>query len=439
MKYFHEIRDPIHNFIKIESPERKILNSWSMQRLRYINQLAMTYLVYPGATHRRFEHSLGVMELATRIFDVVTNPVNLITKYNEKDLFGSNINQRQRLNWRAALRMAALLHDVGHLPFSHAGETALLPDGWNHEKITVNIILSDEMRELIGKLDIDPIKVAKIAVGPDKFRRSFPDANYTIEEELLSEIITNDNFGADRIDYLLRDSHHAGVAYGKFDHYRLIDTLRILPKEYEEGLNEPTLGIESGGLHTAESLILARYFMFKQLYFHRVRRIYDIHLKDFLVNWLPDGHYPTDLDEFLTYTDCDVISALYKELKSNNNDPAMRILKRKHFKYIFERTPDISKTCPEAAEAVFDAAKDEFGENNLRLDSYEPEEAAQNFPVIDDENVIHSSLQFSDVLKKIPSIGCQYVFVNPDIEHKAQKWLNDNRESILKFKKDKIT
>lgn len=117
----------------------------------------------------------------------------------------------------------------------------------------------------------------------------------------------------------------------------------------------------------------------------------------------------------------------------------MRILKRKHFKYIFERTPDISKTCPEAAEAVFDAAKDEFGENNLRLDSYEPEEAAQNFPVIDDENVIHSSLQFSDVLKKIPSIGCQYVFVNPDIEHKAQKWLNDNRESILKFKKDKIT
>jgi len=96
--------------------------------------------------------------------------------------------------------------------------------------------------------------------------------------------------------YLLRDSYHAGVAYGKFDHYRLIDTLRILPHEQTD---EATLGIESGGLHSTEALLLARYFMYTQLYFHPVRRIYDFHLLEFLKLWLPGGRFATDLDKHL--------------------------------------------------------------------------------------------------------------------------------------------
>ncbi len=88
----------------------------------------------------------------------------------------------------------------------------------------------------------------------------------------------------DRVDYLLRDSHHAGVAYGKFDHYRLIDTLRILPpaqSNENEGFQEPALGVEEGGIQSAEALMLARYFMYSQVYFHPVRRIYDIHTEGF--------------------------------------------------------------------------------------------------------------------------------------------------------------
>src|SRR5437879_8100121 len=134
--------------------------------------------------------------------------------------------------------------------------------------------------------------IVKLALGP----RKASDLRFTKWEGILSEIIVGDAFGVDRIDYLLRDSHHAGVAYGKFDHARLIDNLRLLPKTYAGG-KEVGLGIEQGGLHAAEALLLARYFMYTQLYFHPVRRIYDIHLREFLKSWLPGGFFSTNLAE----------------------------------------------------------------------------------------------------------------------------------------------
>jgi HD superfamily phosphohydrolase len=124
MKHLHEFRDPIHNFISVRSDERKVIDSPPFQRLRDIHQLAMTYLVYPGATHTRFEHSLGVMELASRIFDVVTKPYN-VTHDVVRDIIP---DQDSLAYWRTVLRLAALFHDVGHLPFSHAAEKDLLPE-----------------------------------------------------------------------------------------------------------------------------------------------------------------------------------------------------------------------------------------------------------------------------------------------------------------------
>jgi hypothetical protein len=111
---------------------------------------------------------------------------------------------------------------------------------------------------------------------------------------MLTDLITGNAFGVDRIDYLLRDSHHAGVAYGRFDHLRLVQTLRLLvPVQGPNDVDEraaPTIGVEIGGLNSAEALLLARYFMFGQVYFHPVRVAYDIHLVDFLKAWLPDGN-----------------------------------------------------------------------------------------------------------------------------------------------------
>src|SRR6266702_813916 len=132
-KHLHEIRDPIHGFIRVETPERKILDSRALQRLRHVHQLSMTHLIYPGATHRRFEHSLGVMELAGKVFDILTHPANVACEEAREVIPG---NVADLGYWRRVVRMAALCHDVGHLPFSHAAEEQLLPDGWNHERLS---------------------------------------------------------------------------------------------------------------------------------------------------------------------------------------------------------------------------------------------------------------------------------------------------------------
>ncbi len=298
-KIFHEIRDPIHVFIHLDSYDRNVLDSRPFQRLRNITQLALTYLLYPGATHKRFEHSLGVMELAGRVFEVVTKPANITDEV--KNLVPDLGNPDALPYWRRALRMAALCHDIGHLPFSHAAEDALLPPGWSHERLSRMLIESDEMKSIWENM-VPPLKpehVVKLALG----KRKAKDLSFSQWEIILSEIIVGDSFGVDRIDYLLRDSHHTGVAYGKFDHYRLIDELRILPSF--EGSTEPALGMSAGGIYSAEALALARYFMFSQVYYHPIRLIYDRHLQDFLSEWLAcgrllgDGTFPVDVEGHL--------------------------------------------------------------------------------------------------------------------------------------------
>ncbi len=166
-----------------------------------------------------------------------------------RDIFPDSDDKRRY--WRRVLRMAALLHDVGHLPFSHAAEHELLPPGWDHEHLTVAIICSPEMHELWGSLT-PPLRaedIAKLAVGPRKLKTE----RFMDWEAILSEIVVGDAFGADRIDYLLRDSHHTGVAYGRFDHHRLIDTLRILRKAWTGQQNHPS------GLKTAGCIRRRRY------------------------------------------------------------------------------------------------------------------------------------------------------------------------------------
>ena len=421
-KNYHEIRDPIHIFIHMDSNEREVLNSVPVQRLRYIHQLALTYQVYPGSTHRRFEHSLGVMELATRIFDVVMEEANRTPKDFELIDKGFDYNY-----WRRTLRMAALVHDIGHSPFSHASEE-LFPEQWNHEKMTLALIESPEMSDIWRKIKILPEDVSKLAVGP-KYYTSIMDDHETI----LSEIISGDSFGADRMDYLLRDSYHSGVAYGRFDHYRLIETLRILPKEHEDS-NEPALGVESGGLQSAEALLLARYFMFSQLYFHPIRRIYDIHLKDFLKMWLEDGNFPTDVDGHLRLTDNEVISAMCEAVRDPNSkafDPAMRIIQRKHFKVLYTRNPNDIVINRWAGAQIFQAACEEFGEENVRHDNPKLSASSATFPVLEYDNRIVSSGSKSDTLQRLPEIAIDTVYVHPEKSVEAMKWLSKNREEII--------
>ena len=275
--------------------------------------------------------------------------------------------------WRLALRMAALCHDIGHLPFSHAAEQRLLPEGWDHERLTRQLICCDEMQTIWN--DMTPLlrteDVIKLALGPKKAN----DLNFTYWETILSEIIVGDAFGVDRMDYFLRDSYHTAVGYGRFDHYRLIDTLRILPARPS---GEPALGVEEGGLHSAEALMLARYFMYSQVYFHPVRRIYDIHLMDFLEEWLDGGKFSTDLEEHLRLTDNEVTSAIMESSRSAHASGrlhAQRIVGRAHYKLLYERNPSDLHVNPEAGAYVFLLIHE--AQQGCRDATYEP----SRFPV----------------------------------------------------------
>lgn len=443
MKNLHEIRDPIHVFVRLDSEERRVVDSRFFQRLRHIHQLAMSFLVYPGATHRRFEHSLGVMELAGRVFDVITHP----DAWNDeaRRLLSVLSSNDQRSYWRRVLRMSALCHDLGHLPFSHAAEKELLPPGWTHEKITRSLIESSGMNEIWGRMTpaLRTEDIVKLAIGPKEAR----DLTFTAWEAILSEIITGDAFGVDRMDYLLRDSHHAGVAYGRFDHYRLIDTLRILPPQPSDdkavgtsAKQEPTLGVEEGGLHSAEALLIARYFMFSQVYFHPIRRIYDIHLKDFLKEWLDGGKFSSDVEAHLAITDNEVMGAILaasRNAKAKGHEPARRIAGHSHFRLLYQQTPEDLKKTIVPGEAIFRAATDKFGAELVRYDAYPGKGGLTDFPVRQRDGRIASGRSLSDTLKNLPVAAFEYVFVAPDIEAEAGKWLESNREKILdEFKEE---
>ncbi len=430
-KRTHEIRDPIHVFIRLDSDERKVLDSPPFQRLRHIHQLALTYLVYPGGTHKRFEHSLGVMELASRIYDVVTEPENI---YQESRAVREIIPKHrglEHLKWKRTLRIAALCHDLGHLPFSHASE-ALLPKGWDHERMTMEIILGEELKDIWKEIDLQPERVAKLAIGAKK-SKDYMSVELNEWESILSEIITGDVFGADRIDYLLRDSYHTGVAYGKFDHYRLIDTMRILPKEGADGSQEPVLGVEEGGLESAEALLLARYFMFSQIYFHPVRLIYDQHLADFLKSWLGEGMFPTDYKEHLKYTDNEVISGMLSIARDKSHPAqaqAERIVRRRHFKRIYRPAAEDQKFL-EPGRKIYEAASEKFGEENVKHIQRTQDRRKSFFPVLIQGARISEAASEKETFSSIPLASCENVFISPEMKEQADVWLSGKREEIL--------
>lgn len=445
----HEVRDALHGFVAFDDDERQVIDSPPLQRLRNVHQLALTYMVYPGASHKRFEHSLGVMHLAGRIYDVITRPDSVSDAVRGAvPEFGKGDHSY----WRTTVRIAALCHDIGHLPFSHAAEEELLPDGVDHELITWKIIHSEPMLEIFESLT-PPVRaddVGKLAIGPRKVERLHLEVSFGPWEAILAEVIVGDSFGADRMDYLLRDSLHAGVQYGHFDHERLINTLRVIPEpareegEANEAGIEPVLGCERGGLHSAEQLLLARYFMFSQVYHHPTRLAYNEHLKDFLKLSLPEGVFPVGVDGHLSRDDADILRAIKEagiDTENPAHEPARRILSRDHFKKAYERKADGKAGGAENSprgdtsadvQALANAAAEEFGGDRVAYGAPPSSKKPPDFAIREPggrSSVWASGL--SDVFRRLPESPDEYVLADAEIRDDVRQWLESNRERIL--------
>jgi HD superfamily phosphohydrolase len=239
--YWSEIKDPVHGYVYVTEDEKAVIDSYPVQRLHRLRQLAGAEYVYPGANHTRFEHSVGVMYLAGRVAE---NP------------YVSQLVSEEEL---AMVRVAGLLHDVGHGPFSHVFEQLLEKElDKTHEDITTWIIKKSELQDILKKNGCKPDDVSKLAVG--KLHRP--------GKAFLDQIISS-AVDVDKQDFIVRDTHHTGAEYGFIDIFRLIHTLDVM---------EGNLAVDVGALSALESLIIARIESFKSIYFHRVGRAAQIML-----------------------------------------------------------------------------------------------------------------------------------------------------------------
>jgi uncharacterized protein len=450
-KRLHEVRDAVHVFVGFDDDERLVIDSPAFQRLQHIHQLALTYKVYPGASHKRFEHSLGVMHLAGRVYDMITRPDKISDSVRAAM---PDHHQSDHGYWRTVVRMAALCHDMGHLPFSHAAEDELLPEGVDHELITWDIVHSPPLVEIFERIT-PPVRaddVGKLAVGPRKAERLHLEVDFDPWEAILAEVIVGDSFGADRMDYLLRDSLHTGVQYGRFDHERLINTLRVMREparektETDEEATEPVLGCERGGLQSAEQLLLARYFMFSQVYHHPTRLAYNEHLKDFLMLWLPDRVFPADVEGHLSRDDTDVLLAVKQAAADSSHpahDPARRIVTRDHFKVAYEKRAapkggeagdgEIQGDTSADVQALTRAAQQHFAPDLVAYGAPPQKKKPPDFAVRVRgerfESVWASGL--SDVLRRLPESPDEYVLADGEIRDEVRRWLEAERGSIL--------
>lgn len=300
MKFVGEIADPIHKFIRFTELEKKIIDSKVFQRLRRIKQLAGAHLVYPAAQHSRFEHSLGTMHLA-----------GLAGEH----LFSMGVIDRESIQ---ELRVASLLHDIGHGPFSHLFEEALKVTGnKNHETIGAEIIRKTELSDILLGFGYSPATISDISFGHSKVK-------------FKNEIISG-SLSSDMMDYLPRDGFFTGVEYGKIDYNRIINSFRVTDDE--------SLALDISSFYSFESMIISRFEMFRAVYFHKTVRSAEVMLlHSILLSSDIWNLSKISISDYLKLTDDSIV---WKISTSPNNktakDMISNYLDRKLLKCVYER------------------------------------------------------------------------------------------------------
>lgn len=325
-----EIRDPVHGTIELSDAETAVIDTPEYQRLRQIKQLGFAEYSFPGATHNRYLHSIGVCHVAGMVFDQIF-----------KNFQFSKTAVKNRI--RQAVRLAALLHDIGHGPLSHTTEevmpmlselkVAVYKKSMaglraNHEDYTIKYLTDSPLSKALENAfkDLSPVHVAclvdKTLKAPDDF---FVDNKIDLRP-LLCQIVSSE-LDCDRMDYLERDSLFCGTNYGKFDLPWMINNL--IPHIVED---TAYLGINRRALYTFDDFLISRHHMHLMVYFHHKSIIYEEMLNRYLSSEDCKFHLPADINEYTSYTDY----KLYEHLAQQKNPWAKRIAQRKPYRVLIE-------------------------------------------------------------------------------------------------------
>lgn len=414
-------KDPVHNYIYVQDETIwDLINSVEFQRLRRIRQLGTSYLTFHGAEHSRFSHSLGVYEITRRII--------------------SQFERSGYEDWPKEERLlclcAALLHDVGHGPFSHSLEKAF---GAHHETWTCRIILGDtEVNRILRKADPGlPEKVAAVILK-------------TYEQEIVVSLISS-QMDADRMDYLLRDAYFTGVNYGTFDLERILRMVRP---------HKGHIVVKESGMHAVEDYLMSRYQMYWQVYFHPVTRSGEILLGKIFARanaLYEEGHQFSFITEPLRklfegrLTESDYLKLDEALIQmafmqwAEDRDPILadlcsRFLHRRLFKYVTLEQMDISQLeqirhsmNQEGFDSVYYMEMDFPAD--MPYDVYRPGEQDEKLPILlldAKEQLFEISLR-SEIVRSISGIrlGQHRLYFPEELIH--SKWLSaENRQFLLK-------
>nr|WP_154896928.1 HD domain-containing protein [Paenibacillus xylanexedens] len=384
-------KDPVHNYIHVQDPIIwQLINTPEFQRLRRIRQLGTSYLTFHGAEHSRFSHSLGVYEITRKII--------------------SQFERSHYSDWpkdeKAVALCAALLHDLGHGPFSHSIEEAF---DMNHEDWTCRIILGDtEVGAILRRVAPDfPEKVASVI-------------QKTYEKPIVVNLVTSP-LDADRMDYLLRDAYFTGVNYGTIDLDRILRMLRPY---------HGRIVVKESGMHAVEDYLMSRYQMYWQIYFHPVTRSSEIILRQifkrakelvkqgfqfrFMLEPLPqlfDGVLTVDeylqLDEALIQT---TFMQWRKENDSVLSELCERFMDRRLYKYVEVEQIDV-ETIEEIRVAFAKAGlHPEYDleidfPTDLPYDVFRPDESTdKQILLLDRQDKLHELSEVSDIVRSISGI-----------------------------------
>lgn len=326
-----EIRDPVHGAIEVTPQEAAVLDAPAFQRLRNIKQLGFGEFSYPGATHNRYLHSLGVFHLSGEVFDNVFRGFKFA-------------RPETKWRWRQALKLAALLHDIGHGPLSHTTEEVMpmrsllgipaeagvfLEDRRaTHEDYTIKFILDSDLTMVLRQqfLDLSPIHVAGLIDASIPLNDSFFVEDGIDARPILSQLVSSE-LDVDRMDYMLRDSYFCGTDYGKIELKWLVGNLGHFQIE-----NRLHLSLSRRAIYTFDDFLISRHHMYLMVYFHHKAIIYDEMLQRYFSSKDCGYKIPESISEYIGFND----HHLYEHLKSSKNIWAQRISERRPFRLLAE-------------------------------------------------------------------------------------------------------